>query len=390
MESPPQGPPARSAACTAAALLSASPVAPPLPALQPLGAEASFGSRSRQNTPEQPSAACTLGRRAPASSFGTSSLFRDTPSPRLGGTPPFRSGTGANTAARAATTTAGFPESGAAVGTSLLAPRQLFLSPPPPRYSGGTEMEPSDWALPPQLATRVAGSCGGTGGTSGSTNATHAAPGTSSAVRCTASSVLASPGFRGVASALDSPAQTAPTTTRNSTPERTHAAGAPSTPQRGNPKIPGGTATSSSPAPPAVRGIHRPALLAASPSAPSLCASPTPTSAGSTPCGTPLMEVGGGCCPMGIAAVSIASRGRKSSGSAHGDSPSMAGMQGSGDTPRNLTDWRRSLQMARRQERPHSRPSVGSNSSTAAGGASTVGSGGSAGGAGGRKLQPWR
>eukprot|EP00927_Polykrikos_kofoidii_P023049 TRINITY_DN21342_c0_g1_i1.p1 TRINITY_DN21342_c0_g1~~TRINITY_DN21342_c0_g1_i1.p1 ORF type:complete len:2035 (-),score=330.97 TRINITY_DN21342_c0_g1_i1:125-6229(-) len=72
----------------------------------------------------------TPGRRVPAS-FGSTGLFRETPSPRGGG----------------------FGKSGSplrllATPNTTINPRSLFASPSPPRYAAGSDMEPSDWGTP--------------------------------------------------------------------------------------------------------------------------------------------------------------------------------------------------------------------------------------------------
>lgn len=187
----------------------------------------------------------------------------------------------------------------------LLQPRSLFTSPSPPRYSEAAEREPLDWASP--IGVR----------SSGSTNVDEA-------------------GVLGALSSADPPLP---------------------------PPLPAGTGGVATGRPATAHGMAVPAWcttapaqrgaipvtalqlpLARSPSAPSFAA------CGLGVGGTPPRRTSGGGGPVAVGRCT--GGGRSASGVA----------RGGGDTPRNLTDWRRSLALARRQDEPeqgqraHSRP----------------------------------
>mmetsp|Transcript_55676 Transcript_55676/g.92231 ORF Transcript_55676/g.92231 Transcript_55676/m.92231 type:complete len:931 (-) Transcript_55676:93-2885(-) len=282
------------------------PKAPPAPLAEQRTGEASSPVRVRQAAatdsaaPSSPAAspppvvhlraASTPGRRVPAS-YGASGLFRETPSPRPG-----------------------MPHRSSPSSAPALQPRSLFASPSPPRYTGMHAADAFDWASPIRP-------CDGA-----STMLTPARAGEEDLLRQDAA-----PGSpRGSGGAL-------PRQVWMNSPG----------PVRVPAGSPGPVRVSSSPAlllsgsPARVSGS--PARLTGSLSR--FAASPVRVSTAGR------QQYARSPSAPSMSASSVSSGGGGAMHSATADAVGrVLAHQHSGDTPRNLTDWRKSLQMARRQD----------------------------------------
>lgn len=287
------------------------PKAPPRPLAEQRSGDASSPARARQAAATDAAvaspaaspppvvhlrAASTPGRRVPAS-YGASGLFRETPSPRPG-----------------------MPHRSSPSSAPALQPRSLFASPSPPRYTGMHAADAFDWASPIRP-------CDGA-----STMLTPARAGEEDLLR--QETAQGSP--RGSASAV--PKQV---WMNSPGPVRVPPAGSPArvasspalllsgSPARvaGSPARLTGSLSRFAGSPVRVSAAAR-QQYARSPSAPSMSASSVSSG-------------GGGAMPAAVLGNLTATADAVGRGLAH---------QHSGDTPRNLTDWRRSLQMARRQD----------------------------------------
>mmetsp|Transcript_55723 Transcript_55723/g.155299 ORF Transcript_55723/g.155299 Transcript_55723/m.155299 type:complete len:493 (-) Transcript_55723:184-1662(-) len=252
-------------------------------------------------------AASTPGRRVPAS-FASTGLFRETPSPHR--------------------------ERGSPIRVPALQPRSLFASPSPPRYTAGSELEPSDWASPIRRSLFSA--------TASAASATTDAVGpVQVSARICGPEIEKEEG--GCAAA---PPVTPPQAVRWCLPST-------GTPVRGS----GGNGVPAGGKPKPWPNTPSPARTAPSPSLSSLLPSPSPSRRG-VPVVAAHHLARSPSLPLPVADVSLRGDGSRARSSPDHDFGTEFGM-GFGDTPRNHTDWRKSLQMARRHDdrsRPPSRP----------------------------------